>query len=157
MKKQLGQLKDRELESRLSNLSRDNNHKDNYYNNNNINFGTRSTDSLLRLPPPLRSPGAPNEPFDPFAGAAAPLTSLPRGDLQCHHILVRYLHHQIMMLCLQKELPWSIHIRIFAEFLPGDQLLALYLASAKESCLCQNYLQKIKLGYRQLLGEHFPN
>ena len=105
MEKQLGQLKDRELEARLSNLSRNNNHKDNYYNNNNNNFGKRSTDSLLRLPPPLRSPGASNEPFDPFAGAASPLTSPLRGDLQCHHILVRYLHHQIIMPCLQKELP----------------------------------------------------
>ena len=80
IKEQLGQLKDREIEARLSNLRRNNNFNNNYNNNNN-NFGGRSTGSLAGPPPPLPSPGAPDKPFDPFAGATALLPLPPRVDL----------------------------------------------------------------------------
>ena len=44
-------------------------------------------------------------------------------SLQYHHILLRYHHRQIIILCLQKD--------CLQELLPANQLLALYLASAK--------------------------
>ena len=62
IKEQLGQLKDRKLGARLSNLSRNSNFNNNYNNNNN-NFGRRTTDSLPRLPPPPPSSEAPDKPF----------------------------------------------------------------------------------------------
>ena len=81
-KEQLGQLKDREIEARLSNLRRNNNFNNfnNNYNNNSNNFGWKPTGDLPGPPPPSPSPSAPREPFDPFAGAIAPLPSPPRAE-----------------------------------------------------------------------------
>ena len=76
IKERLGQLKDREIEAWLSNLRRNNNFNNNYNNNNN-NCGGRPTGNLPGPQPPLPSPGAPDEPFDPFAVATAPLPSPP--------------------------------------------------------------------------------
>ena len=101
IKEQLGQLKDREIEVRLSNLRRNNNFNNNHNNNNNY-FGGRPTANLPGSLPPLPSPGVPDEPIDPFAGA----TPLPRNHLELTlqhlHIHARYLHCQIIILCLQK-------------------------------------------------------
>ena len=52
IKKQLGQLKDREIEARLSNLRRNDNFNNNYNNNNN-NFGGKPAGNLPGRPPPL--------------------------------------------------------------------------------------------------------
>ena len=79
IKEQLAQLKDREIEARLSNLRRNNNFSQNY-NNSNKNFGGRPTGNLPGPPHPLPLPGAPDEPFNPFTGATAPLPSPPRAD-----------------------------------------------------------------------------
>ena len=70
-------------------------------------------------------------------------------SLQYCHILLRYHHRQIIILSLQKD--------CLQELRPANQLSVLYLTSAKQSRLHQNYLQNIKLDYRQLLGEHFLN
>ena len=72
IKEQLGQLKDREIEARLSNLRRNNN-----YNNNNNNSGGRPTGDVPGPPPRPASLGAPDEPFDP---TTAPLLPPPRTD-----------------------------------------------------------------------------
>ena len=82
---QLGQIKDREIETRLLNL-RSNNNNSNNSNNNNNDVGRRLTEHRPPPPPPLSSHSPPNlfnpDPFDPFFGATAPpyLPSLPRNE-----------------------------------------------------------------------------
>ena len=62
-----------------------------------------------------------DEPFDPFAGATELLHQ--ELTLQHLHIHARYLHHRIIILCLQKELPLLIQIQIKdPELLPEDQI-----------------------------------
>ena len=122
IKEQLGQLKDREIEARLSNLRRSNNFNNNY-NNNNKNFGGKPTGNLPGPPPPPSSLGAPYEPFDPFAGAIASLLSPPKVAQSETPYPSEILHRQIIILCLQKELPLLIQIQIQGELLPADRLL----------------------------------
>ena len=78
IKEQLGQIKDRKIETRLSNLRRNNN----YNNYNNDNFGRSPIDgfNLPRPQPTPPSPGGLDEAFDPFFGATAPLTSPPTTE-----------------------------------------------------------------------------
>ena len=122
IKEQLGQLKDREIEARLSNLRRSNNFNNNY-NNNNKNFGGKPTGNLPGPPPPRSSLGAPDEPFDSFAGAIAPLPSPPKIAQSETPYPREILHRQIIILCLQKKLPLLIQIQIQGEILPADRLL----------------------------------
>ena len=61
---------------RLSNLRRNNNVNKNYNNNNN-NFSGKPTCNLPGPPPLSPSPGAPDEPFDPYAAATTLLPSAP--------------------------------------------------------------------------------
>lgn len=95
-KKELAELKDIELEIRLSNLKCNNNYNNNYNNNN--NFGGR-TSSLLSPPPPLSR--ALDKTFDPFAGATVLLPSPPRTEPSVPPFQVRYLHRQIII-------PWPV-------------------------------------------------
>ena len=111
IKQQLGQLKDREIEARLSNLKRNNNFNNDYYNNNN-NFGLRPTGNL---------PGAPSPPplqelrmkvFIRLLAQQYRYSHHLELTLQHLHIWAKYLHRQIIILCLQKELPLLIQIQI---------------------------------------------
>ena len=122
IKEQLGQLKDRELETFSSNLDANSNFSN---NSNNNNFGWRSTGlpSPQELYLPLPSPGAPDEPFDPFAGVTAPIPSLSRVEPSLPPYL-NDLFCQIIILCLQNEL--SLQIQIYAELL-ANQLSGVIL------------------------------
>ena len=111
MKEQLGQLKDREIEAHLSNLRPNNNFSNNYKNNNN-NFGGRPTGNLHGPPHARLSPGAPEEPFGPSAGATAPLSSPPRVDPSAPPYPGEIPPPPIVILCFLKELPLLVQIQI---------------------------------------------
>ena len=120
IKEHLRQLKDRKIETRLSNLRRNNN---NYNNNNNNNIGRRPTAGQPLPPPLLPSPGSPDEPFDPFAGATVPLPSPSRTEPSRPQYPKEITPPPIIILCLQKELLSLIQIKIYVELLPADRLL----------------------------------